>query len=333
MENKKSCQELVEAMVDALNDHVIDGMEKYWSKDMIWRGPGGIGTKRSLKQFQDEHQRPFLHAFPDKKAFEEVRLFDDEFAASTGYQEATHAGDWLGIPATGKKVKVRYMDIWRAENNKLVENWVLIDIIDFMEQVGIDFMGIIRDKAAKGELFDEKYAYTGPNPIVEYDGEYNLLTSSSYKEKESEAKDLVEGMVDALNNHVIDGMEKYWSKDMAWIGPAGIGTKPSLKHFQDEHQRPFLHAFPDKTAFDEVRLAEGQYAACVGYQEATHNGDWLGIPATGKSVRVKYMDIWRSENNELVDNWVIIDILDFMQQVGIDPFKLVKESVAATANT
>jgi hypothetical protein len=72
-----------------------------------------------------------------------------------------------------------------------------------------------------------------------------------------DAKALVGRMVDALNDHVIDGQEAYWSEDMVWYGPAGIGTKRGLKDFQENHQRPFLHAFPDKSAFDEIRFGEG----------------------------------------------------------------------------
>lgn len=143
---------LVERMVDALNDHVIEGQEEFWSEDMVWYGPAGIGTKTSLKDFQDNHQRPFLHAFPDKFAVDEIRFGSGEWAAATGYQRATHLGEYLGIPASGKEVKIRYMDIWRAQDGKLVENWVLIDILGFLEQIGIDVLQLVRDKIASGEL-------------------------------------------------------------------------------------------------------------------------------------------------------------------------------------
>jgi predicted ester cyclase len=147
---------LVAHMVDALNDHVIDGQEAYWHEDMIWRGPTGIGTKWNLKQFQDEHQRPFLHAFSDKTAYDEIRLAEGDYAAATGYQLATHSGDWLGIPASGRRVKVRYMDIWRVAGDKFAENWVLIDILDFLEQLGYDVAKVLKFIGSKPpEFFDQ----------------------------------------------------------------------------------------------------------------------------------------------------------------------------------
>ncbi len=111
---------------------------------------------------------------------------------------------------------------------------------------------------------------------------------------------------------------------MYWYGPAGIGHKLSLKAFQEEHQKPFLHAFPDKSATDEIRIAEGCYAAAKGYQEVTHEGDYLGVPATGKKMKIRYIDVWRREGDKLVENWVMIDILDFSAQAGYDVEKVLK---------
>lgn len=150
--------ELVAAMVAALNEHVIDGQEAYWSDDMVWRGPAGIGTKHGLADFQENHQRPFLHAFPDKRADDQIRFGCGEWAAAAGVQHATHDGDWLGIPATGEQVEVRYMDIWRAEDGRLVENWVLIDILGFLEQLGYNIGNVLRFIGSKQPEFFDRVA-------------------------------------------------------------------------------------------------------------------------------------------------------------------------------
>ncbi|MEM7024843.1 MAG: ester cyclase, partial [Pseudomonadota bacterium] len=55
-----------------------------------------------------------------------------------GRQEATHSGDFMGIPATGKRVTIRYMDFWKVEDGKIRDNWVMIDVIDVMRQLGVD---------------------------------------------------------------------------------------------------------------------------------------------------------------------------------------------------
>ena len=43
----------------------------------------------------------------------------------------------MGIAATGKPINVKYIDIWRVENGKLVENWVQMDIFGMLQQLGV----------------------------------------------------------------------------------------------------------------------------------------------------------------------------------------------------
>lgn len=138
----------------------------------------------------------------------------------------------------------------------------------------------------------------------------------------SENKELVARMYEAINENQVG--EEFWAEDMVWRGPAGIGTKHGLTQYRAEHQQPFVRAFSDKHATDEIRIAEGDYVAAKGFQQATHTGDYLGIPASGKSVQIKYMDFWRIEGGKLVENWVLIDILDFLGQVGYDVENVLK---------
>ena len=45
----------------------------------------------------------------------------------------------------------------------------------------------------------------------------------------------------------------------------------------------------------------------------------MGIPATGRTIRVKYIDIWSVEDGKLKDNWVQMDMLGMLQQIGVIP--------------
>ena len=79
----------------------------------------------------------------------------------------------------------------------------------------------------------------------------------------------------------------------------------------------FLSAFPDQHVVIELQVAEGDTVASRGYWTGTHQGAFLGIPATGKTVRVGFIDLWRIENNQGVENWVQQDIAGLMQQIGV----------------
>lgn len=146
---------LVEAMIAGLmayDGKTLEsmGMERFWTPGMLWFGPGGIGSNRRLKGFQDFHQRPFLTAFPDRRGGNhKARVGDAMYCASTGWPSitATHAGPYLGHPATGRRITMRVMDWWRREGDLLAENWVFIDIPDLFLQFGRDLFAEMRDKA------------------------------------------------------------------------------------------------------------------------------------------------------------------------------------------
>ncbi len=129
---------VIEAMVDALNDHRIDDIGAFFSERFRWMGNAGCGTKIGLRAFQDHWQRPFQAAFADKTAIDEARLVLGEWAASFGRQEAVHAGEFMGIAATGKRVEIRYMDFWKVRDGRIVDNWVMVDFAHVMRQLGTD---------------------------------------------------------------------------------------------------------------------------------------------------------------------------------------------------
>jgi len=94
-------------------------------------------------------------------------------------------------------------------------------------------------------------------------------------------------------------------------GPGPEGFKQVIMMFKS--------AFPDMGLTIEDMIAEGDRVATRGTWTGTHQGDFMGVPATGKHVTVSYSDIWRLENGKAVENWVQMDILGLMQQLGVAP--------------
>ena len=133
---------------DGENLHTM-GMERFWHPNMMWYGPCGIGTTRAVSGFQRHHQAPFLQAFPDRKgAGHRCRIAEGPYVASTGWPSvlATHAGDYLGVPASNQRISMRVMDHWRREGAWLTENWVLIDLPHLLLQMGVDVLAPLRAK-------------------------------------------------------------------------------------------------------------------------------------------------------------------------------------------
>jgi predicted ester cyclase len=155
----------------------------------------------------------------------------------------------------------------------------------------------------------------GPRP------EQALLTKNNDLSKTAETRATVEAMIDGLNDLVFDGLGEFFHESFRWMGNAGCGTKPDLKAFKDNWVGPFRAAFTDKVCIDEARVAEGEWMAAFGHQRATHTGEFMGIPPTGKRVEIRYMDFWKVKDGKIVDNWVMVDFPHVMRQLGVDPFR------------
>ena len=150
--------------------------------------------------------------------------------------------------------------------------------------------------------------------------EQSELTRDNRLDRTEDTLATIDAMVDGLNDHDIDDMGRFFSSSFRWMGNAGCGFKQGLREFQENWQRPFQAAFSDKVCIDEARIAQGEWAAAFGRQEAVHSGEFMGIPATGKRVEIRYMDFWKVVDGKIVDNWVMVDFPYVMQQLGVDPF-------------
>ncbi|MEQ8675265.1 MAG: ester cyclase [Aggregatilineales bacterium] len=158
-EESEKNKQLIDDMYAAMNKNIHGLMLDYWFENMVWDGPAGIGTMNGVDEFEMIYRKPFIHAFPDKHAKDIVRIAEGDWVAATGYQTMTFAEDWLGLPATGEQIKMRYMDFWRVEERggerKLAENWVLIDILGVLEQAGYDVKKVLAFIGSKAPEFFE----------------------------------------------------------------------------------------------------------------------------------------------------------------------------------
>ena len=152
MSKTAETRQVIEGMVDGLNDHKIRGMADFFSDSFRWLGNTGCGTKNGLREFQNNWQKPFQAAFSDKVCIDEARLFEGEWGAAFGRQEAVHSGPFMGIEPTGKKVEIRYMDFWHVKDGKIVDNWVMVDFPHVLAQLGKDvFEGEGWEKFDRGD--------------------------------------------------------------------------------------------------------------------------------------------------------------------------------------
>ncbi len=129
--NKKIIHRLFEEGMNRKNFSLIDEYvaDNFVNHDLPGAERGAAGFRKLVQGFMD--------GFPDMHIHMAEMIADGDLVATRGEWTGTHNGTFMGIPATGRAVKVKYIDMWRMENGKAVENWVQMDMPAMMQQLGV----------------------------------------------------------------------------------------------------------------------------------------------------------------------------------------------------
>jgi steroid delta-isomerase-like uncharacterized protein len=96
------------------------------------------------------------------------------------------------------------------------------------------------------------------------------------------------------------------------------GTSPDRDGLHD-FVKQVRSAFPDVEAEIDDIIVEGDRIAVRSTVRGTHEGDFMGIAATGKKVEFANYDFVRIENDQAVEHWGTIDSAALMEQLGAVP--------------
>ena len=279
--------------------------------------------------FYDTCFAPLAKAMPDIERRDTILVSGqtpegNDWVGCCGSYIGTFAAPFLDIPPTGHLAHMRFPRIlphrrW-ASNVEVQAIW---DIPELMMQANAWPMA--------PSLGREWHT---PGPITQ-DG---MTDATDQTESRSEyCQTHVLDMLTAMSRHPTEPaetmeLERFWHPKMTWYGPAGIGTARGISGFRHWHQIPFLNAMPDRGQFpNETTLhffSEGDYVAVTGWpdmvQTVTGSG-WMGIAPNGQKIQMRSLDFWRLDGEKIRENWVLIDLLDVYQQLGVDVLARMRE--------
>lgn len=81
----------------------------------------------------------------------------------------------------------------------------------------------------------------------------------------------------------------------------------------------FIAAFPDLHGHIEDMLAEGDWVVLRSWWGGTHQGNLMGIPPAGHTVKVEDLNFFHLKNGKIIEHWSNFDQLGMMQQLGVIP--------------
>lgn len=117
------------------------------------------------------------------------------------------------------------------------------------------------------------------------------------------------------NKQNIDVFEKYYAAEF-------------IVHFADGDMnveqykglcQAYFSAFPDLQVTTDLLVAEGDKVTKVWTVTSTSKGDFMGIPATGKPMIIKGIEVFRLADGKIAELWASMDNLGMLQQLGVIP--------------
>jgi predicted ester cyclase len=312
------------ALAQAECDNVRRALAQTLAPDALVRMCHPFGEIQGPNAWAERAHTPLLQALPDLERRVLIELAgtspegDDWIGACVNYMGSFDA-PFLGIPPTGQLVHMRAHEFFRVQDSQVVEVQAIWDIPELMMQAQAWPMG-----PQLGAYLCTPAPMTQDGLSIHGDGRATLRH--------------VQAMLTDLCRHpanpdpAVMKLPAYWHPRMNWYGPAGIGTARGIAGFRQWHQIPFLRAMPDRGldtgGLKSHWIAQGEYTCETGWPNMrltiTHDG-WLGIAPAGQGITLRSLDFWRMEHGLIRENWVLVDLLDMWQQIGVDVLGRMRE--------
>jgi steroid delta-isomerase-like uncharacterized protein len=123
---------LAETYLAMLNKHEPDLVDRFVSEG--YRNHNAfVGDGREANR---QFWAAFFTALPDLSATMEDFVTSGDRVVGRFVYRGTHTGELMGIPASGNKVEMRSIDIWRVEDGMFAEHWDELNMMEMFQQMG-----------------------------------------------------------------------------------------------------------------------------------------------------------------------------------------------------
>lgn len=125
---------VIRRWIDAWNAQDLDAAEELLAPEFVRHDanlPDVVGPQAERELIVGN-----LTAFPDLHFEIEQLIADGDLVAARYLVQGTHRGEFLGIPGTGRQVNIQAVESYRLDGDKLAEQWVVMDALGLLQQLG-----------------------------------------------------------------------------------------------------------------------------------------------------------------------------------------------------
>lgn len=237
----------------------------------------------------------FVTAFPDSYHVIDDQVADGDNVVTRVTFKGTHTGPLMGIPPTGRAIAMQGISWFRIANGQIGEEWTEFDRLGLMIQLGVAPAPPNLPAPPKGTADrPEQLPAADPARIV-----------ARWWER------IDRGGVPDVSAYLGDDYVDHNPPPVPGLSPGIAGAwqafPVALKAFG-----PFHHEIP-------MSFAEGDKVVSRVIGVGVHSGEFLGIPPTGKEVRMSGIAIHRVKDGKMIEHWAMVDGLSLLQQLGAIP--------------
>ncbi|MGM7724284.1 ester cyclase [Metabacillus sp. Hm71] len=263
-----------------------------------------------------------LHAFPDRKGlgWSVIWSGDDEkgfFTSHRGRSVATNLGDSLLYgPATGKKVVFRTSADCMILNNKIYEEWLVMDTYHLVQQLGLDPVEIAKKIAKSTKKLSPSISF-GFSETAETGLPPKIFEPSSDEFEIGEFMQLVFNRIWARRS--FNFVREYYEENAVVhyvCNKDVIGVS--------EIQGMFISLFASvpnaKVIIERItcnkRGSNSDWDVAVRWRiQGMHEGSgYFGVPS-GKPIDISGINHYKVRNEKIAEEWLLFDGMEVLRQI------------------
>lgn len=128
-------EKVIHAWVDLLTGKRFNDFFTVWKEDFVLRPGAGFKEARTMEEFVSL-AGIFATACPDAKTELLSMSSSGDLVHAHFVSTGTHTGPFMSVPATGKEIKIWTMGVFRIEDGRIAEEWVIDDYASVLAQIG-----------------------------------------------------------------------------------------------------------------------------------------------------------------------------------------------------
>lgn len=257
---------------------------------------GIAGTTNGFDEFA-ERWALFNTAFPDLKFNVDLVSATDDMAATVWTATGTQEGEWQGLAPTGKTVSWTGINVFSIACGQITESWGEADHIGLRSALGATDVPAL----PMAEAMTASTPVTeGATPCASAGADANLEIAERWT-------------TEVWNNQDLEVLDEIASPEILHHG-AAFPDVSGTEDLKGSLTRQF-EAFPDMKLNIDSAFADDNVAVVRWSGTASQGGEFLGEPASGATINLTGVNVYRVECGQIVESWSEMNTLDMLYQI------------------